>query len=173
MTYSTTSPETIRVVFQDGEYNSRAVAARVCFHKLIQRIPAGEQIAQFDRATLSSEPRYSTVQTGETLHLELNSDLLYCNHSCDPTLEFHVDQRDIRKGFARSIRDIQEGEPLTFFYPSTEWHMAQPFECNCNAHYIAGADSLSMEQLQVYFLNEHILRLKAASTIPAHDIDTN
>ncbi|WFD42675.1 hypothetical protein MPSI1_001323 [Malassezia psittaci] len=104
--YSDRTMAAQRVKRMDGEYNSRAVAAR--------RIPAGEQIAHFDRATLSSRPRYSTVQTGENLHLELNSDLLYCNHSCDPNLEFHVEQPDIRKGFALSIRDIEEGEPLTF-----------------------------------------------------------
>lgn len=26
---------------------------------------------------------------------------------------------------------LKEGDELTFFYPSTEWSMAQPFDCLC------------------------------------------
>lgn len=29
---------------------------------------------------------YATVQTGRNSHLDLNSDLVYINHSCDPSL---------------------------------------------------------------------------------------
>lgn len=33
----------------------------------------------------------------------------------------------------RALRDIQPGDELSFFYPSTEWEMAQGFECKCGA----------------------------------------
>ena len=32
-----------------------------------------------------------------------------------------------------ALRPISEGDELTFFYPSTEWAMAEPFECGCGA----------------------------------------
>ncbi|WFD38322.1 uncharacterized protein MJAP1_001273 [Malassezia japonica] len=156
-THVSTHPDVIRIEFQGGDYNSYAVAARP--------YRAGEVIATFDHATPSDEVRYSTVQTGEKSHLELNSDLLYCNHSCAPSVEFHVVEGDIRKGYAAAAHDIAEGDTLTFFYPSTEWHMQQPFQCQCGAKTclgrIAGAESLSNEQLKPYFLNAHIQRLKA------------
>lgn len=36
--------------------------------------------------TAAQEPTYATVQTGRDTHLNLNSDLLYINHSCEPSL---------------------------------------------------------------------------------------
>ena len=31
----------------------------------------------------------------------------------------------------RALRDIQPGDELRAFYPSTEWRMAERFECRC------------------------------------------
>lgn len=57
--------------------------------------------------------RYSTVQVGEERHIELNSDLLYINHSCDPSVRFEVGEK--REGWrAVAERDIQKGEALSF-----------------------------------------------------------
>jgi hypothetical protein len=40
----------------------------------------------FPPCTEASEPTYATVQMGKDKHLNLNSDLLYINHSCEPSL---------------------------------------------------------------------------------------
>lgn len=40
----------------------------------------------FPPCTRSSEASYATVQMGRDEHLSLNSDLLYINHSCEPSL---------------------------------------------------------------------------------------
>ncbi|KFZ13972.1 hypothetical protein V502_06325, partial [Pseudogymnoascus sp. VKM F-4520 (FW-2644)] len=40
----------------------------------------------FPPATPADEPTYATVQQGRDTHLNLNSDLVYINHSCDPSL---------------------------------------------------------------------------------------
>lgn len=40
----------------------------------------------FPPCTSAEEPTYATVQMGKDKHLNLNSDLLYINHSCDPSL---------------------------------------------------------------------------------------
>ena len=40
----------------------------------------------FPPCTLADEATYATVQIGQDKHLNLNSDLLYINHSCEPSL---------------------------------------------------------------------------------------
>lgn len=40
----------------------------------------------FPPCTVAPEPTYATVQMGRDKHLDLNSDLLYINHSCEPSL---------------------------------------------------------------------------------------
>jgi hypothetical protein len=40
----------------------------------------------FPPCTMAEEPTYATVQCGKNKHLNLNSDLLYINHSCEPSL---------------------------------------------------------------------------------------
>lgn len=78
---------------------------------------------------------------------------------------------------------VKKGGDLTFFYPSTEWDMAQGFTCSCGAKVrcvmpiassstdslpqnclgkINGAKYLTIEQLEERGLvNEHIRALKA------------
>ena len=61
-------------------------------------------------------------------HVELNSDLVYLNHSCDPTVLIDAENFKVL-----AAKDLKQGTELAFFYPSTEWEMAQPFECWCGA----------------------------------------
>jgi hypothetical protein len=53
-------------------------------------------------------------------HVELNSDLLYLNHHCDPTTYL-----DVTKKALVALRPVKKGEELNFFYPSTEWDMGK------------------------------------------------
>ncbi|KAL3421863.1 hypothetical protein PVAG01_06018 [Phlyctema vagabunda] len=99
---------------------------------------------------------YATVQMGRDAHLNLNSDLVYINHSCDPSLIFDMSSLNIIVGAG----GLRRGDELTFFYPSTEWAMAQGFHCFCGTArcrgYIAGAGSMAAAQLEGYWLNAHI-----------------
>lgn len=72
--------------------------------------------------------RYSSVQISTTEHVELNSDLLYLNHSCDPSTYLNIEKRALV-----ALKDIQQGDELDFFYPSTEWDMGK-FTCFLNSH---------------------------------------
>lgn len=62
-------------------------------------------------------------------------------------------------------RPLRRGEALTFFYPSTEWTLAQPFECWCGAGggvccgRIAGAGEMEKGDLERYWLNGYIEEL--------------
>jgi hypothetical protein len=120
--------------------------------------PAGSFLSKIESATLASKA-YSSVQISRDEHIELNSDLIYCNHSCEPSLEFDMTKFEVR--VARN-RDLKVGDALTFFYPSSEWNMAQPFRCECGAGegrckgWIAGAGQMGGQALEGYWLNEHI-----------------
>ena len=60
-------------------------------------------------------------------HIELLPPyLMYTNHSCDPNIIFNTSSHDYE-----AIKDIQLGDELCFFYPSTEWEMNCPFDCLC------------------------------------------
>ncbi|GAA5904802.1 hypothetical protein JCM8208_001359 [Rhodotorula glutinis] len=110
-------------------------------------------------------------------HIELNSDLLYVNHSCDPNVVFDVNGREAEEGEedasgqwegrwrVRAEKDIAKGEILTFAYFSTEWDMDQPFHCLCKTERclgtIQGAKHIEQSVLDGYFVNDHILAMKA------------
>ncbi|CBQ69673.1 conserved hypothetical protein [Sporisorium reilianum SRZ2] len=154
-----THPSLVQVVFNNGSYNSHLIS--------LQDLSKGELLSAFaPHADFAATKSYSTVQTGPSTHIELNSDLLYCNHSCDPNVAFVIgDARDKSSWKARAEKNIKKGDILTFFYPSTEWHMSQPFECACGSSThclgrIDGAHSIPVETLVKYTINQHIRELK-------------
>lgn len=132
----------------EGSFESRAVS--------LVSVPAGAVFTRILTATPATVA-YSSVQTSATEHIELNSDLVFVNHSCDPSLEFDMAAMEVRvvKG-----RDLRKGDELTFFYPSSEWDMAQPFQCRCGTArcigWVDGAGNLADSVLKGYWLNGHI-----------------
>ncbi|EPE30414.1 SET [Glarea lozoyensis ATCC 20868] len=113
----------------------------------------------FPPCTPASEATYATVQCGRDAHLNLNSDLVYINHSCEPSVIFETSTLSILAG----PKGLKEGEELTFFYPSTEWEMAQGFDCLCGTGsckgWIGGAKDMGWEGLKGMYLNGHIREL--------------
>lgn len=73
-------PDIQEVIINDAEFTSKSLS-RVS-------LPPFAVFAKlaFPPCTVAEEPTYATVQTGKDSHLNLNSDLLYINHSCDPSL---------------------------------------------------------------------------------------
>jgi len=146
-------PDVQEVIINEAEFSSKSISKVA--------LPPFAVFAKFDfpPCTPAYEPTYATVQMGRDQHLNLNSDLLYINHSCDPSLFFDTGNLQIITG----PNGLQPGDELTFFYPSTEWHMAQPFDClcgsaNCRGR-IAGAKDMSEEKLLGAWLNGHIREL--------------
>ena len=118
----------------------------------------GEVIVAFHAGCTQSFPSYLTVQTGIHEHITLKPDFLqYVNHSCDPNVFFDTTNMQFR-----SLKNISPGEELCFFYPSTEWDMAQPFTCKCNTpsclKEIKGAAFLPEEILLKHQLTDFIRR---------------
>lgn len=123
----------------------------------------GEVITPFSAASRHTEPTVWTVQIDESEHVELApTQLRYCNHSCDPNCFFDVDAYEFV-----ALRDINAGDELTFFYPSTEWDMHQPFDCHCGSTVclgeVTGAASTPREALARYRVSNFIRGRLAAS----------
>lgn len=121
-----------------------------------QSFSPGETICAFFAGSISDTPTYLTVQTGETTHITLQPEFLqYINHSCDPNVFFDTDAMTLV-----CLQPIEPGTEMTFFYPSTEWEMNQPFLCQCGTpnclQIIQGASFLSTETLLQYRLTNFI-----------------
>jgi hypothetical protein len=123
-------------------------------------LPAGAIFAPLTFPPLTrSSKAYSSVQISRTEHIELNSDLVYVNHSCSPSLEFDIGKMEVRVARDRE-GGLKVGDELTFFYPSSEWDMAQPFSCTCGEDvckgWITGAKHMGSKRLQGMWLNAFI-----------------
>ncbi len=117
---------------------------------------AGEVVSDFAAAKMLDTPNYLTVQTGDNQHIILQPEFLqYINHSCSPNVFFDTSAMQLI-----ALKEIQPGDELLFFYPSTEWDMAQPFDCFCGTtqcmHRIQGAAHLTDEQAMHYRLTQFI-----------------
>lgn len=125
-------------------------------------LPAGALFSKIDSAIAAPQKTYTSVQTGRGANIELCSDLVYCNHSCSPSLEFDMSTFEVR--VARG-RPLSVGDELTFFYPSTEWDMVQPFKCTCGSQnclgLISGSKDLDPTVLSQYWMNPHVEELLA------------
>lgn len=94
-----------------------------------QNYKINDVISNFSWNEVFETPTYLTVQIEEDKHIELIPQYLECiNHSCEPNVFF-----DTKKKQLVCIKPINVGEEFTFFYPSAEWNMDQPFECICGS----------------------------------------
>lgn len=120
----------------------------------IRPIAQGTRIFTITGREIAAPTRYS-VQVGASLHLDQDCardelDLVsryfwrYLDHSCEPTSV-------IRDREVMAIRDIAEGDLVTFDYNTTEYDMAEPFQCHCGSDrcvgVVRGARHLSPAQL--------------------------
>ena len=143
-------------VLLNNETSQKSLHASVSF-------TPGDVICHFGAGTTQPYATYLTVQTGADRHITLVPEFLqYINHSCAPNVFFNTTTKELV-----CLRALQPGDEFTFFYPSTEWEMAQPFVCNCGhagcLQLINGASHLSVETLSKYKLTDFIrqqVRLK-------------
>ena len=124
--------------------------------RALQDLPQGAQLHTFGAREYVAQPTYLSVQVGDAAHIHLFPEFLqYINHSCAPNTFF-----DTVQGVVVALRDIAPQEEITFFYPSTEWSMTQPFTCLCGAAAclgrIQGAAYLNRQALRQYRFAGHI-----------------
>lgn len=142
----------IAKVLQNKASGQKALHAAIHFYP-------GDVICKFSAGTIEPYPTYLTVQIDTLKHITLVPEFLqYINHSCDPTVFFNTTSMELV-----CIKAVVPGDELTFFYPSTEWEMAQPFICNCGTpdclQIINGAAHLSIETLEKYRLTDFIQKM--------------
>ena len=92
-------------------------------------LAAGQCLCTFSHRAKLGSPNYLTVQVSPTAHILLSPAWLQnINHSCNPNVFFNTTTMQLE-----CLRNVTPGEELTFFYPSTEWHMDAPFTCLCGS----------------------------------------
>lgn len=116
----------------------------------------GDLLGTFSIAALVPRPTRYSIQLGAFEHALVEPEAFrLINHSCVPNLLL-----DARGLALRAVRPIEPGHELTYFYPSTEWRMAEPFACHCGEPrclgWIAGAAHLPVASLRRYDLADHI-----------------
>ncbi|KAG0325991.1 hypothetical protein BG004_003060 [Podila humilis] len=139
--YKPTHPGLFEVVYAEGNFKSELVASKD-FSK-------DETICTIE-GTTPGPKKYTSVQVSKYHHIELNSDRK--SISSDENLHYIC-----------LLCPLYPDDPLTFFYPSSEWEMDQAFECTCGSaqciRRIQGAKFLSAEIMSRYFLTSHIRQL--------------
>lgn len=150
-------------VFKDST-GDRSVRTK-CF------VPAGSVLIDFSAKSMVATPTFLTVQVSDDKHIFFSPPFLqYINHSCDPNVYVDADLRKII-----SLKDLQRGDEVSFFYPSTEWSMQQPFRCHCRAErchtIIRGAAFLDGDAASKHLLNRHIRERLAARSVASTDKD--
>lgn len=141
-------------VMQNKENQQKSLFATSAFK-------VGDDIATFDASKIVDTPNYLTVQISETKHIHLFPEYLqYVNHCCEPNVLFNTSTMQLE-----CISDIEAGEELRFFYPATEWRIAQQFICNCGkpscVGLIQGAADTPSEVLNKYKLTDFIKSMAA------------
>lgn len=144
-------------IMQNGSTGEKSLHATSFFD-------AGDAICEFSAERTLDTPTYLTVQTGEHTHIILKPEFLqYINHSCEPNVFFDTTAMQLI-----ALKEIQPGDEMMFFYPSSEWDMTQSFDCFCGTskclHRIKGAAHLSEEEAMRYrltdFIQEQLLNRK-------------
>ncbi len=126
------------------------------FRSLItkQAYKKGEVMCSIPSENILDKPNRFTVQIARDKHTHVGK-LAALNHSCNPNVIL-----DTERMLMIACRDIEKGEELSFFYPSTEWEMQAPFICLCGSanciHVVAGARFLPLSTLERHYLNPHI-----------------
>jgi len=72
-------------------------------------------------------PTRYTVQVGASEHIVPQFGK-YMNHSCQPNCYLNLGDRTFR-----ALRSIMKGQELYFDYNSTEFELAEPFDCQCGS----------------------------------------
>ena len=128
-------------------------------HQLLrstQTFQPNDVICSFGSSVIHDRPSKYTVQIAEDQHIILHPEFLqYINHSCNPNAFFNTTTKELV-----ALQTIEPGTEFTFFYPSTEWFMAEPFHCLCGEAncigIIKGAKELSDDVLSNYRLTDFI-----------------
>jgi hypothetical protein len=103
---------------------------------VVEHVCAGKRLFTIDGERTNTPTRYS-VQIDRDLHIDIpdgcpTEETLdrffwrFTNHSCEPTAV-------IRGRDMTALRCIEPWQQITFNYNTTEYDMAEPFDCGCGS----------------------------------------
>ena len=95
-------------------------------------IAEGQVVHNLLPSEVCGEPTKTSIQIDEGVHIE-NEVGRYVNHSCHPTCE-------IKDAKIVSLKNIEQGQEITFDYGKNESVMAAPFTCSCCDKLITGKE---------------------------------
>lgn len=96
-----------------------------------------DEIIFFFEGRYYAHPTQTTIQVDVSRHIDVVYELdtddkklywKFLTHSCDPT--GCINTEDLTYV---ALRDIEPGEVLTYDYNTTEFDMANPFDCTCKS----------------------------------------
>lgn len=116
--------------------------------RAVENISAGSFLTDLWGPVLDA-PHSHTVQVGINKHVDPQGTVpAFLNHSCQPNAKFVYTRRGVSYSdlegnyevfwYLISIRDIKEGEDITFDYNTTEYEMAAAFKCECGVKQCLG-----------------------------------
>jgi hypothetical protein len=147
----------IEIISQHGfaEILQNKITNQKSLHALVP-FKRGDIISKFSAGGVFDVPNYLTVQRSLSEHITLMPQFLqYINHSCSPNVFFDTSSMELI-----ALKDIEPNEEFSFFYPSTELDMAQPFICFCGSkdclQNIKGAKYIPGDILKKYRLTDFI-----------------
>jgi hypothetical protein len=90
----------------------------------------GTVVRKFSDNEVVDEPTRTSIQVAEGIHVE---DIIgrYVNHACRPSCE-------VRDANIVALKNLSEGEEITFNYNENEDIMASPFKCRCCGEWVVG-----------------------------------
>jgi hypothetical protein len=128
---------------QIAELTRPAVIRTAGEYKLVatESVAANMYLFSLDGELAASPTRY-TVQIAESEHIDLPGECgleevldrffwRFMNHSCEPNTT--IRGRDVI-----SLTPIEPWQEITFHYATTEYSMAEPFECRCGSQRCEG-----------------------------------
>ena len=121
------------------------------------------------------------------------NDLFYpVNHSCDPNVAFDLSSEDTSQWHVRALTSIKVGDPcesrdtptlsvltsaetvtVTFFYPSTQWTMAQPFDCLCGSMVRLVSPLAHLDSQKQSIRQECLGRIEGAISLTARELSSH
>ncbi len=95
----------------------------------VEPIRSDSMIIDLRDEELLATPTRRSVQIDEGRHVIGREETVgYLNHSCQPNTWI-----DLLGMCVRALRDIEQGEELTFNYLTTEYELHNSFHCDCGA----------------------------------------
>jgi quercetin dioxygenase-like cupin family protein len=102
-----------------------------------EAIAKGTPLYEFP-GKIVDKPNMHTVQLSRGRHIDGHTGgPEYTSHACDPNAYFRFGANDYVELVA--IKDIVAGDHITFHYCTTEWDMAEKFDCVCGSKLCIGA----------------------------------